>query len=265
MHNAAFQEQELDFVYVPFAVAPENLKDAVAGVRALGLAGINVTVPLKERVPELLDTLTARAARLGAVNTLFWDGDQLCGDSTDGPGFLAALASADFTITPGMEALVLGAGGSARAVVDALVQAGARVQVANRTLARAEELAARFGAVGALPLETDALRPALKTARLLVNTTSLGMHPEESEMPPVPEDALHPELLVSDLIYNPYQSRLLAAATRRGCGVQNGIEMLVQQGALSFRHWTGREAPTQVMRSAVQLFLTKTDTIRRLP
>ena len=263
MHNAAFAELGLDIAYVPFSVAPEQLQAAVAGVRALDLLGINVTVPHKERVPEFLDKLTDRAARLGAVNTLFWDGDTLCGDSTDGPGFLAALNQAEFTITPGMQAVVLGAGGSARAVVDALVQSGVRVIVANRTIERAQELANRFGAREAIALTEDTLRPALKTAELLVNTTSIGMHPHESECPPVPIDALHHSLFVSDLIYNPAQTRLLALAHAQGCRTQNGIEMLVQQGALAFTRWTGKPAPTEIMRRTVEQLRGKTDTIQR--
>ena len=227
-------------------------------MRALGLVGVNVTVPLKERIIEFLDRLTERAERLGAVNTLFWEGDKLCGDSTDGPGFLAALPIA---LTPGMTAVVLGAGGSARAVVDALVQSGIRVFVANRTVERAEELVTRFGAAGALPLEEAPLREALRDASLLVNTTSIGMHPNHTERPPVPEDALHPDLFVTDLIYNPAQTRLLARAQQRGCGTQNGIEMLVQQGAISFTRWTGQEAPLKIMRTGVKQFLGKTDTI----
>ncbi|WP_395092868.1 shikimate dehydrogenase [Armatimonas sp.] len=258
MHNAAFEALGLDFVYVPFAVSPENLKQAVAGVRALGMVGVNVTVPLKERIIEFLDRLTERAERLGAVNTLFWEGDKLCGDSTDGPGFLAALPIA---LTPSMTAVVLGAGGSARAVVDALVQSGIRVLVANRTVERAEELVTRFGAAGALPLEEAPLREALRDASLLVNTTSIGMHPNHTEQPPVPEDALHPDLFVTDLIYNPAQTRLLARAQQHGCGTQNGIEMLVQQGAISFTRWTGQEAPLKIMRTGVKQFLGKTDTI----
>ena len=263
MHNAAFAELGLDIAYVPFSVAPEQLKAAVAGVRALNLLGVNVTVPLKERVPEFLDKLTDRAARLGAVNTLFWDGEALCGDSTDGPGFLAALHHAEFTITPGMQAVVLGAGGSARAVVDALVQAGAQVIVANRTLEKAQELVARFGASEAIALTEEVLRPALKTAQLLVNTTTIGMHPGELECPPVPADALHPDLFVSDLIYNPAQTRLLALAKAQGCRTQNGIEMLVQQGALAFTRWTGKPAPVEIMRLTVEQLRGKTDTIQR--
>ncbi len=261
MHNAAFEALGLDLVYVPFAVAPEALTEAVAGVRALGLLGVNVTVPLKELVPPLLDRLTDRAARLGAVNTLYWDGDALCGDSTDGPGFLAALAHAGFELKAGSEAVVLGAGGSARAVVDALVQSGVRVSVANRTIARAEEIAQRFGAHAALPLTEAALREPLSRAQLLVNTTSIGMYPNESQCPAIPAEALHSGLFVSDLIYNPAQTQLLALAQAHGCGFQNGVEMLVQQGALAFTHWTGREAALDEMRTAVLQILAKTDTI----
>lgn len=250
MHNAAFAARDLDWVYVPFAVAPESVPDAVAGVRALGLAGVNVTVPLKELVGAHLDRLTDRAARLGAVNTLYWDGDALCGDSTDGPGFLAALAHDAVSVGPGTRALVLGAGGSARAVVDALAGAGARVSVANRTLARAEPLRA-LGASELVALEPDALARALAGCDLLVNTTSVGMAPDVAASPPVPDDALHPGLFVCDLIYNPARTVLLERAARRGCRVQNGLEMLVRQGAASFERWTGVSAPIDAMRAAV--------------
>ena len=252
MHNAAFAELGVDLIYVPFAVSPERLPEAVASIRALDLLGVNITVPLKELVPPLLDRLTARAARLGAVNTIFWEGSQLCGDSTDGPGILAALSSEGVVVDTNTKAVVLGAGGSARAVVDALVQAGAHVLVANRTTERAQELVARFGAAGALPLEAKALRTALKTANLLLNTTSIGMHPRETELPPVPPEALHSGIFVSDLIYNPVETGLLTIARQAGCRTQNGIEMLVQQGAIAQKYWTGMPAPLKIMRHAVQ-------------
>ena len=252
MHNAAFAHLGLDLVYVPFGVAPERLAAAVAGVRALGLVGVNVTVPLKELVPPYLDRLTERAARLGAVNTLYWDSGQLCGDSTDGPGVVAALAADGVILGPQTSAVVLGAGGSARAVVDALVQAGATVRVANRTVEKAEELVLRFGAAGALALTEAALRDALATANLLINTTSVGMHPNHDACPPVPADALHPGIFVLDLIYNPSPTQLLARATAAGCRTQNGIEMLVQQGAVAQQYWTGVAAPVDVMRRAVK-------------
>ena len=261
MHNAAFAELGMDIVYVPFAVAPERLQEAVAGMRALGILGVNVTVPLKEQVPPFLDRLTDRAARLGSVNTLFWKGELLWGDSTDGPGIVSALAAESVVVNSDTIALVLGAGGSARAVVDALVQAGAHVSVANRTLEKAEELAHRFGAEVAVPLEESALRQSLQRANLLINTTSLGMHPHETDEPPVPLDALHAGIFVSDLIYNPVETRLLARARDAGCRTQNGIEMLVQQGAVAQQYWTGKPAPIDIMRKAVQHALGITDRI----
>lgn len=256
MHNAAFAHLGLDFVYVPFEVAPENIEKAVQGVRAFGLAGVNVTVPLKELVPPYLDSLTDRARQLGAVNTIVNRDGVLTGDSTDGPGFIAALAHDGFTVGPTTQAVVLGAGGSARAVVLALLEAGAQVTVANRSLERAEALTARFanaGTLQALPLTEDALRTALASANLLVNTTSVGMHPHEQQMPSVPPDALHKSLFVSDLIYNPQETRLLALARVRGCQTQNGIEMLVRQGALAFTQWMGiPDPPLSIMRAAVR-------------
>jgi shikimate dehydrogenase len=255
MHNAAFAALGMDWVYVPFTVAPENIGAALAGVRALGMAGVNVTVPLKERVAPHLDGITERARAVGAVNTVAHEDGRLLGDSTDGPGFLAALETAG--VNPdGRTVVVLGAGGSARSVVYALAGAGARVIVANRGVERARALAEEFAARGkiqAIPLEEIALGAALADAAVLVNTTSVGMHPREDEMPPVPADALRPDLFVTDLIYNPGETRLLALARSRGCSTQNGVEMLVQQGALAFSRWTGVERPPlDAMRRAVR-------------
>lgn len=254
MHNAAFAALGMDWVYVPFTVAPEGIAAALAGVRALGIVGVNVTVPLKELIAPHLDSITERARRIGSVNTVAHEAGTLRGDSTDGPGFLNALRAAGVTAA-GRTVVVLGAGGSARAVVYALAEAGARVRVANRSVERAQTLAAEFGGVGeieAVPMTEDALRPALRDATVLVNTTTLGMHPDEAAMPPVPADALHPGLFVSDLIYNPAETRLMALARSRGCAVQNGVEMLVQQGILSFRRWTGEvDPPADAMRDAV--------------
>jgi shikimate dehydrogenase len=263
MHNAAFAALGLDWVYVPFEVAPAEIARAVAGIRALGLRGVNVTVPLKELVPPYLDELTPRAARLGAVNTIVNEGGRLIGDSTDGRGFLAALDEAGARPTSGQSAVVLGAGGSARAVVDALLSDGVAVTVANRSLERARDLAARLGRSDAPPievisLEEEPIRLALLQSEtsLLVNTTSLGMHPRDREMPPVPIDTLVPRIFVSDLIYNPPATRLLTEARQQNCRIQNGVAMLVWQGALAFSAWTGVAAPpVAAMRSAVEAAL----------
>jgi shikimate dehydrogenase len=260
MHNAAFAALGLDWAYVPFTVAPGGIADALAGVRALGLRGVNVTVPLKELIPPLMDDLTPRAQALGAVNTVvFAEDGRLRGDSTDGPGFLAAVAYGGLALRPGMRAVVLGAGGSARAVAYALAETGVRVTVANRSVERARTLCADFAGIGdlrSIALDERALTEALADADLLVNTTSVGMHPNHDEMPPVPAAALRPDLFVSDLIYNPRETRLLALARACGCRTQNGIEMLVRQGALAFTQWTGvADPPLAVMRDAVEAAL----------
>lgn len=257
MHNAAFAALGMDWVYVPCEVAPERITEAVAGVRALNLAGVNVTVPLKEPVAALMDELTDRAATLKAVNTIIPRDGKLIGDSTDGPGFIAALESDGVHLTPGQRVVVLGAGGSARAVVRALREVGAAVTIANRSEVRAQTLVEEVagGAAKVISLTTEAIGQALIDATLLVNTTSVGLHPNGHDMPPVPAEALHPDLFVADLIYNPWETRLLQLARERGCRTQNGIEMLVQQGAISFHHWTGVEPPRDVMRQAVKDFL----------
>ena len=258
MHNAAFAALGLDFAYVPFAVAPDLLADALQGVRALDMAGANITVPLKELAASLMDELTPRARLLGAVNTVVNRNKHLTGDSTDGPGFLAALADAGKEAGPNLRAVVLGAGGSARAVVYALAHAGAHVLIANRSRPRADALKAHLvphvsGTVTVCEAWSEtAIGAALQTADVLINTTSVGMSPRDGEMPPVPASALRPGLLVCDLIYKPAQTRLLALAHQNGCSTQNGIEMLVQQGGLAFTQWTSTAPPLDVMRRAVQ-------------
>jgi shikimate dehydrogenase len=261
MHNAAFAALGIPGIYVPFEVDPERVREAIAGVRALQIRGVNVTVPLKEKVATHLDGLTERAARLGAVNTLYWEEGKLLGDSTDGPGFLQALTHDGFTVSDQTQALVLGAGGSARAVVEALMSAGANVVVLNRTRERAAEVAARFGARHA-PWGEASLRLLLPDADLLVNTTSVGRAGSDEAQLPVPREALHPALFVSDLNYNPAETPLLARARERGCPNQNGVEMLVQQGALSFTRWTGVTPPLEVMRTAVQKTMTVRGTMQ---
>ncbi len=257
MHNAAFEATGFDAVYVACAVAPERIAEAISGIRALNLLGVNVTVPLKEAVVPLLDAVSETARVIGAVNTIVNRDGVLWGDSTDGAGFLAALESESVVVNPDARFVVLGAGGSARAVVYALAERGAAVIVANRNWYRAHQLAKDFahlpGRVAPAELgREDTIGRALAAgATALINATSVGMSPDDAGMPPVPIDALSPNTLVVDLIYRPAETRLLAAARGRGCRTQNGVEMLVRQGATAFTHWTGLAAPISVMRDAV--------------
>ena len=256
MHNAAFHATGFDGVYIACAVHPDQVREAVAGVRALNLLGVNVTVPLKELVLPLLDAVSERATAIGAVNTIVNRDGTLWGDSTDGPGFLAALESAGVPADAQARFVVLGAGGSARAVVYALAERGATVVVANRNRERAEALSREFahlpGSITVVDLSQSALASPLRDGfTALVNTTSVGMYPHPDAMPPVPVDALSPETFVADLIYKPFETQLLAAARQRGCRTQNGVEMLVWQGAIAFEYWTQRNAPIEAMRQAV--------------
>ena len=253
MHNAALASLGLDWVYVPFEVAPETIKAAVEAIRALGLIGVNVTVPLKELVLPYLDEIDADAARVGSVNTICNRNGKLIGYSTDGAGFLRSLKEVGQAMD-NRRVYLLGAGGSARAVAFALASHGCFCTIANRTRERADELAAAVNAVYPNHAEAAGWGTGTNMIDLLVNTTSVGMSPNTSEMPALPPGVFDAKPFVYDLIYAPARTRLLAEAEAAGCETMNGIKMLVQQGAVSLSLWTGKpllEMPTAVMEAAV--------------
>jgi shikimate dehydrogenase len=252
MQNAAIAEMGLDAVYLAFDVEPERLESALRGLAAMGAVGVNLTIPLKERALPLLDEIEPEASRIGAVNTVRFTGARLQGYNTDAPGFLASLRASGVDAR-GKECVILGAGGSARAIAVALAGAGARITLANRTIERAMELARNLNeaagdsAARAVGLEGSALTEAIEAAELLVNTTSVGMTPHADDPLPIPASSLHPRLFVYDLIYNPAETRLLAEARQRGARGANGVGMLAHQGALALEIWTGRPAPAAIM------------------
>jgi shikimate dehydrogenase len=252
MHNAALAALGEEAVYAAFDVAPERLAAALEGLEALSVVGANLTIPHKEAALRFARELSPEAELIGAVNTLCFADGRRRGENTDGRGFLAALRDAGFT-PEGCRAVVLGAGGSARAVAVSLGPLAARLVLANRTPERAAALAdlvnGHFGAGRAytLGMEADRLAGELAEANLLVNTTSVGMVPHADAPPLVPEAALHPGLFVYDLVYNPPETRLLACAKRQGAAGRNGLSMLARQGALSLEAWLGRPAPAELM------------------
>lgn len=258
MHNAAFAALHLDWVYLPFPVRPEDLGRAVQSLSALGIVGVNLTIPHKEQVLPFLDEITEEARLVGAVNTVHCVEGRLIGDNTDGRGFYEPLRASGIPVH-GRDVVVFGAGGAARAVVFQLIRQGARVLLINRTRERAEKLARdvyRAGfleeCVRVIALEdTGALVRAIRNATLLVHTTRAGMYPDSDALPPIPLEALHRDLLVYDLVYNPMDTRLLQEARCRGCAVLTGVQMLVYQGAIAFQRWTGRWPPTQIMEQTV--------------
>lgn len=245
IHNAAFAHLGLDWVYLAFEVAPGDVRRALDGMRALGIDGLSVTMPHKTDAARAVDQLTATARVLDAVNCVVRQGDELLGDNTDGPGFLAALA-ADTGFDPsGRRCAVVGAGGAARAVVLALARAGAsEVVVVNRTPARAEATADLAGPAGA-----TGGTEAIAGAELVVNATPVGMG--SSTALPFDPELVGPGQVVADLVYQPLDTPLLKAAATRGAVVSNGLGMLIHQAALAFEQWTGQPAPVEVMRQAV--------------
>jgi shikimate dehydrogenase len=260
VHNAAFRALGLDWVYVAFEVADGLAADAIGGMRALGIAGMNVTMPHKQAVIGALDRVTPTAERLQSVNTISWRGDQLVGDSTDGAGFVEALRHDEGVDPAGRRAVVLGAGGAARAVVLALADAGVvDIAVVGRTHANAE-LAAGL-APGVTRAGDDG---AIADADIVVNATPVGMA-GTSEVGALPVDpaALRAGQVVVDLVYHPLRTPLLEAAKERGCIAVTGLGMLIHQAAHAFRLWTGEDPPLEVMSAAAVSALRHHDSARR--
>jgi shikimate dehydrogenase len=199
--------------------------------------------------------------RIHSVNTIINDKGILRGDTTDGPGFLRS-AEAEWGSINGSRILILGAGGSAKAVAFALADVGCEIVIANRTCQRAVELVESLGAVfgdgrfKAVELQREVMAEEVSKANLLINTTSIGMYPNVNGIP-LPSELLHPKLLVYDIVYNPIETRLVAEAGSIGAKAVTGIKMLVYQGALSLEMWTGMKAPIAVMEQAAMGFFEK--------
>lgn len=261
LHNAAFRALGLDGVYLACPVPPDRLDAALAGLVALGFAGANVTIPHKESVRARLEAVSEQAAAVGAVNTLVvrreGEAAWLFGDNTDVAGFLAPLAPWAEALG-GAEAVVLGAGGAARAVAYALLTAfrPARLTLVARRPAQAAAVAAHLAGhdpAGALAVAGfAAARLALVRARLVVNTTPVGTAPGVEATPWPDVAAFGPHQLVYDLIYNPSPTRLLREAAARGARTLGGLPMLVEQAAAAFRQWTGRPMPTDAAYAALR-------------
>lgn len=241
MHNAAFAACGLDWTYVAFPVHPERVAQAVRGLAAAGVAGLNVTIPHKHAVIGLCSSVSPAVEAIGAANTLVPDGDGgWRADNTDAPGFVRAVDEQAPVDLDGRDVLLIGAGGAARAVAFGLRGRGARILVANRTAARAREVGE--------PVEfaPAAIAGACAGAALVVNCTSLGLG--GGGVPPkLPLDCLGPGHVVADVVYSPTGTAWLDAAAARGARTVDGRAMLLHQGAAAFAQWTGVEPPVDVM------------------
>ena len=260
MHNAAFRELGIDYIYLPFKAKKEALGRAIEGMRALNIRGVNIIIPHKVAVIQFLDEMDPLAEKIGAVNTIVNDEGVLKGYNTDAHGFLQTLLERG--IEPkGKKVVILGAGGATRAISFILAERGANLVLLNRTPDKAKEYADAISKnfqreAKALPLDKENLGEALREADILVNTTSVGMSPDIDNTL-VTSDLLRPSLIVYDIVYNPIKTKLLREAEAAGAKTISGVDMLVSQGALGFERWTGLKAPVKVMRDELVKQLTR--------
>jgi shikimate dehydrogenase len=253
MQQAAFDDQGIDAAYELWDRAPITLPEAIEEIRGEDFLGANVTIPHKERVVPLVDKLTEEAQATGAVNTITREGHRLVGHNTDVPGFKVALDKIVGRQKMPRQAIVLGAGGGARAVTYGLIREGfQRVIVFNRHLHRAESMVKHFGRTAAhmelraMPWHESIIEAELAKSKVLINATSIGL---TSDVSPIPADILPPDLLVLDLIYS--KTRLLRDAAAAGAVTSDGELMHLHQGAAAFTLWTGLPAPIEVMQKAL--------------
>jgi shikimate dehydrogenase len=240
MHNDAFQHLGIRAHYHAFHVEPDHLHDAVKGLRALGVSGFNVTVPHKVKIMEYLDQIDKEALEIGAVNTVVNENGKLIGYNTDGQGFVRALLEILDKPLEQCSILLIGAGGAARGILFSLAANGAKwIDVCNRTLSNAEKLLRDCHMnIQSNILTMKEAEEKLDQYQLIINTTSVGMHPNVEQMP-LDVEKLVQGSIVSDIIYNPIETKLLKEAKKRKAITQNGIGMFVYQGALAFEKWTG--------------------------
>jgi len=247
MHNAAFKELDIDdeYVYIACNVSPDSLGDFIGGVRAMGIRGVSCTIPHKTAVMKYLDSVDPVAEAIGAVNTIVNDGGVLTGYNTDWLGVVIPLEQ--LGPLKDKKVALLGAGGAARAIAYGLTERGARLTIYNRTLEKARELAEEFKADAS---SLNALE-AIKGMNIIVNASSVGLHPN-SNATPIGRQLITNRQIVFDIVYAPYETRLLREAKQQGAQVIHGTEMLLQQGMAQFKLFTGHDAPEDTMRRALR-------------
>lgn len=259
MHNEAFQLLDLDYTYLCFEVNEETLPAAVDGLKACGIRGFNLTMPNKNKIVELLDELSPAARLIGAVNTVVNDDGHLTGYNTDGVGYMQAVKDAGYDIT-GKTITIMGAGGAATAIcaqaaLDGVEKIHIFARETSRFWDRTQKLAENINST--LPCkavlhenkDTAALAQAISESALLLNATSVGIAPNTEGTIIEDTSLYHPDLIVSDVIYNPRETRFLKEAREAGCRTFNGMYMLLYQGAEAFRLWTGKEMPVKEIKA----------------
>lgn len=265
MHNTAIKELRLDYIYLPFEVKKKNIALAIGGLKGLGINGINVTIPHKESVIPYLDTLDENAEFIGAVNTIKLEDDKLKGYNTDGLGFLKSLKIDAQEEVKGKNIIILGAGGTARAIaIQMALEEAKSITIANRTVEKGKSLADYInsrvrgqgsGVIKAISLNDSSLIEYFRGADIIINTTSVGM--KDSDTPLFPYNYISDRHLVCDIVYKPIETKLLKEASVKGARILNGFGMLIYQGSLSFKIWTGHEMPVEIVRKVLTEELNK--------
>ena len=251
IHNAAFRELNLNYIYVAFNVERDSLKTAIRGIKSLGIRGVNVTMPHKTEVIEYIDVVDDNAREIRAVNTIVNDNGILKGYNTDGIGALKAIKR--FTSIEGRRILLIGAGGAGRAIATELSKYASELIILNRTVSKAAEIALKLSKKGykvrGRGLNRRIIEREIKKVDLIINATPIGMK-EVVSSSPVPKELLSPDMVVFDIVYEPLETELLQYAKSLGCLTIDGLWMLIYQAAEAFKLWTDKEAPIEVMRKA---------------
>lgn len=253
MHNLSFDRLKLDYAYMAFDIKEGLVKEAVDAMRVLNVKGFNITMPHKQEVMKYLDEINEDAKLIGSVNTVLNNNGKLIGYNTDGKGFVKSLEVINAKYKD-EKIVIIGAGGAAKAVAIELALQGAKeVIIFNRTLKKAEEISTTINnnikccRSRSLVLDEDVLKKELKDSSILINTTSLGMENTLDKSIIEKKDIFHERLLVADLIYDPAKTKFLSMAEECGCKIINGLGMLVYQGVIGFKIWTGRDMPIEVI------------------
>lgn len=254
MHNVAFKDLGLNYVYIAIDVIPTNLKQAFDVVKALDIKGANITVPHKEIVLKYIDEISPLARRIGAVNTIKNENGRLIGRNTDASGAKKALKEANIKLD-GKNIMILGAGGAARAIAHSLIEEVNNMVIINRTLSRGKTLATELSKeyhkeVIYRKFENKIIEEILAKTDILVNTTTIGMFPDTFHIP-IPKIYLHDDLTIFDVIYNPLETQLMKEASKKGCKVLGGLDMLLYQGALAFEWWTNKTPNIELMKNSI--------------
>jgi len=251
--EAAFRELNLNYRYNTTLVYPEDLETAIAALKAFNMKGTNITIPHKVEVLKYLDHLSETAGLMGAVNTIYVKDGETYGENTDGKGFITSLYDNNVKMI-GQKAVVLGAGGAARAMTVELAGAGVKhITIVNRSKEKGEALVDLLNSKTRADAEYVLWNKTFKIpeeTNIVVNATSIGMYPDPNK-PDIDYSTLLPDMIVCDGVHNPVQTPFLMAAAERGCKTLDGFSMLVNQGAISFKLWTGLDAPVEVMKNAL--------------